>query len=238
MRNSILCKAAVLAMMIGVISEVALASEMEAAIQSAFDGKLVKIENYDSQLKEIIVGSKSYFATHDGRYIFSGPIFDTKDRVDIVSAKENRHRSAFLNSQPNDLFVVYASDMQNSQELIVFTAIDCPYCRKFHNYMDEFNELGITIKYVMMPRGAVGSKAYKKTLSALCSNNAEKAITLAMQNRELVDVSCPSNRLESHIMLAKELSINSTPTIVLPNGALKLGLINPKQVVSLISNIE
>ena len=56
--------------------------------------------------------------------------------------------------------------------LTVFTDVDCGYCRKFHNEIDQYNNLGISIKYLAFPRAGIDSESYTKMVSAWCSDQA------------------------------------------------------------------
>jgi protein-disulfide isomerase len=44
--------------------------------------------------------------------------------------------------------------------------------------------------------------------------------------------------MSKHLKIARELKINSTPTIVLPNGQLKLGFVSPDQLLVLLEGAE
>lgn len=210
------------------------AADLEDLITKLFKGKNAEISDYDDQLKEVTVDLKSYFATHDGRYIFAGPVFDTHLQKDIVSERENSRRQKYVSSQAKDTFIAYPSRIPEKYHVTVFTDIDCPYCRKLHNFMGSFNDLGISVNYIMVPRAGVGSASYKKTLTALCSDDPAASITSAMNNQVSEFISCENNILAKQMKLARELKISSTPTIVLPSGELKIGLTNPDQLLALL----
>lgn len=217
----------------------AIQTKSEAKIQSAFGDKPVVINDYNEQLKEVVVdGVKVYFATHDGHYIFAGPIFDTKQRTNILSAREDQLRLAYISSQPEDIFVSYPSSTPRKYQITVFTDIDCGYCRKFHSSMPHLNERGISVNYIMLPRSGVGSKSHAKTIAALCSDNPAESITRAMQNIAPTPNNCKNNPMNQHLEIVQNLQINNTPTIVLPSGQLKLGLYSPEQLLALLKNAE
>lgn len=207
---------------------------METRIEAVFGTQDIEIKNYNAQLKEVVVGSQSFFATHDGRYVFLGPVLDTARKVDIAQEKANQHRQRYLASVPKEQFVRYPSANNSKHEITVFTDIDCPYCRKLHNHINEFNRLGITVNYAMLPRSGLGSRSYDKTLAALCSNKPAESITRAMQSQKIDAKRCESVTLTQQIALARALRISSTPTIVLPNGELKLGYTSPKKLLALL----
>lgn len=215
----------------------AIQTKSEAKIQSAFGDKPIVISDYNEQLKEVVVdGVSVYFATHDGQYIFAGPIFDTELRTNILSLREDQLRLSYLSSLPADIFVSYPSSTPSKYQITVFTDIDCGYCRKFHSNMASLNEQGISVNYVMLPRSGVGSKSHTKTIAALCSENPAESITLAMQNIQPRPNNCKDNVMSQHINIVQDLKINNTPTIVLPDGQIKLGLYSPEQLLALLKS--
>ena len=210
------------------------AESLEQKLQNIFGNKKFEVNEYDGQLKQVSTGSESYFVTHDGRYVFAGPVFDTQRKVDIVVEQHNSTRRSLLDSTPQDLFVRYPSSIDEEHEITVITDIDCPYCRKFHNTMSALNQKGISVNYVMLPRAGKNSTSYKKTLNALCAKNPAEAITQSMRNHELPILNCEPSQLDQQMELARDLKINSTPSIVLPNGELRVGLLNPEQLLGLL----
>lgn len=45
--------------------------------------------------------------------------------------------------------------------ITVFTDITCGYCHKLHSQMKEYNDLGITVRYLAFPRQGLSSQAEK-----------------------------------------------------------------------------
>lgn len=213
------------------------AAQIKTKIQSVFVDKKIVISDYDDQLKKVVVdGSKLYFATHDGRYLFTGPVIDTEQRVNIVSLHENQVRKTYLSNQPEAIFVSYPSSIPSKYSVTIITDIDCPYCRKLHNHMNSINKLGISVNYVMLPRAGVGSASHKKTVTALCSDDPAVSITNAMLNENLPTNICKANVMSQHLKIVKDLKITSTPAIILPNGQLKLGLVSPEKLLMLLES--
>jgi thiol:disulfide interchange protein DsbC len=219
----------------GYAQEVKIVSEIDENIAKVLGDREFEINDYNDFFKEVVVGSDLYLATHDGRYIFAGPVFDTVSMQDIYALGKNKQRKLHLSSQPQNLFIHYPSTNEK-YVVTVFTDIDCPYCRKMHQDMEAFNHKGISVNYVMVPRGGVGSAAYNKTLSALCSAKPAESITQAMANIPISLNDClHKGLLTKQLKLAQSLKITSTPSIVLPNGELKLGLTSPVQMMSFLA---
>ncbi len=213
-------------------------SRLKEKLETVFANKTIRIFGYDDHLKRVDVDSEYVYVSHDGRYVFAGPIYDTLRKVDIVAERERQVRKDLLNSKSKDLFIRYPSTEKERFSVTVFTAINCPYCRKLHQAVPVLNEQGISVNYVMLPRGAVSSVSYDKTQSALCSDDPASAITKAMQNHDLSYIACDSNQLSQHIELARVLNVNSTPTFVLPNGDLQVGYVSPDRLLQTLENLN
>ena len=211
---------------------------LEQKLSSIFGSKKFEVNDYDDQLKQVSSGSTSYFISHDGRYVFAGPVYDTQRKVDIVLEQDNNIRKFLLNEASQDLFVSYPSTVDDKHKITVITDIDCPYCRKLHNSMDTLNQHGISVNYVMLPRAGRNSASYKKTLHALCSKNPAETITQAMRNQDPAIANCEPTQLDQQMKLARDLKISSTPSIVLPSGELKVGLLNPDQLLGLLERVD
>ncbi|GHA01033.1 thiol:disulfide interchange protein DsbC [Arenicella chitinivorans] len=210
---------------------------LEKRLAATFEHGQITIDEYDSVLKRVTIagGVSSYFVTHDGQYLFAGPIYDTVRKRDIVADSEALGRKAILSAVPENSFVSYPSDQLDAPLITVITDIDCPYCREFHTQIPELNEQGISVNYLMLPRAGLGSSSYTKTLSALCADDVPNAITLAMQNVPLAFKQCSSDRLNEHIVASKRLKVSATPGMVFPNGELRLGFLKPAEIQKLIA---
>lgn len=204
-------------------------------LKAIFGDKTIEVSDYNGLLKTVVVDSDQFlFASHDGRYLYAGSVFDTLRKVDIVAEREAQYRQSILGALPEDVFVRYPSVGIAKHQITVFTDIDCPFCRKLHNTMNDLNQRGISVNYVMLPRTGTNSASFAKTLSALCSEDPAKNITRAMQNKGIVASPCNSTQLSQHIALARKFRIVSTPTIVLPTGELRPGFLSADELVNVL----
>jgi len=207
-------------------------------LKNVFGNSEVVITNHDEHLKSVTVDSSHFFfVTHDGKYLFSNSILDTQRKVNLIDEKQASYRQVVISKQAKNLFVNYPSLDVAKHEITVFTDIDCPYCRQFHNTMGDLNRSGITVNYVMLPRAGIDSASYAKTLRALCTKDPAQSITLAMQGKLTSTDKCDSKQLDQQLALAKQLKINATPTLVLPNGELQLGAPSVEKLMNLLSGL-
>ena len=66
-----------------------------------------------------------------------------------------------------------AKDEKHS--VYVFTDITCGYCKKLHDQMGGYNELGITVNYIAYPRNGIGTTASKKMETVWCEDDKKVA---------------------------------------------------------------
>ncbi len=75
--------------------------------------------------------------------------------------------------------------LQGAEEkhvITVFTDITCGYCHKLHQQMKEYNDLGITVRYLAFPRQGLASQAEKRHAVDLVHRRQAKAFDAAMKN--------------------------------------------------------
>lgn len=116
----------------------------------------------------------------------------------------------------------------------VFTDVDCGYCRKLHEQMQAYNDLGIEIRYLAFPRAGIPSPSADKLVSAWCAKDRQGALTKLKKNETISNVSC-ENPVAAQFELGGRLGVNATPALLLPNGKLELGYLPPADMAKLLN---
>ncbi len=196
----------------------------------------VSIQRYNQELLEVNIGARSFLASNDGRYIYVGKVIDTQNKIDISEQLTQKNRVKGLAKIDDKNQLTFPASIKELFAVTLFTDIDCGYCRRFHNNMAQYNALGIRVNYVMFPRAGKPSKSYDKTAAVLCSAHPQENMTLAMSGeyspvKVLLDKTCLHN-LDQQMLLAAEFGISATPTMVLPNGGVIKGVLNPEQLLA------
>jgi thiol:disulfide interchange protein DsbC len=109
----------------------------------------------------------------------------------------------------------------------VFTDVDCTYCRKLHNEIDEYMGQGIAIRYVLYPRNGPASRAWSTSEDILCSRDRNSALTAAKLDREFQTSKCDASMLTRHYTLGQDVGLSGTPAIVFEDGKMVQGYLNP-----------
>jgi len=121
--------------------------------------------------------------------------------------------------------------------LLVFTDLDCGYCRKLHNQMEEYNEEGIAIHYLAFPRAGVGSESYDKFVSVWCADDQREALTLAKNGDDPEPQKCP-NPIADQYELGREVGVTGTPALVTADGTLIPCYMPPKQLRQRLESLQ
>ncbi|MCG7534615.1 DsbC family protein [Pseudoalteromonas sp. OOF1S-7] len=196
-----------------------------------------ELHPYSDDFYRLNLGNEHLLLSKDGNYLFSGRVIDVRSRVDhIAKIQQIANQQSMANIPYEQLLTYPANNEQYS--ITVFTDIDCPYCRKFHKELPALNQLGVTVHYVMLPRGRAGSPAYEKTAATLCAERPNQAMDAAMRSTPapLQNAQC-KHSLDTQVALARQFGFQSTPTILLPNGEALPGYVPARELVARLEKL-
>ena len=144
------------------------------------------------------IAGEIVYATADGKYLIQGRLMAAKTEVrrGILEAVDASKQITFAPEAPK-------------YDLMVFTDIDCGYCRKLHAQMAEYNEQGIAIHYMSFPRAGIGSPSYDKAVSVWCASDPQDAMTQAKLGNDPEPAQC-DNPIAEQYQLGRELGVTGT----------------------------
>jgi thiol:disulfide interchange protein DsbC len=187
-------------------------------------------------ISEVLIGTKLFYVTNDGKYIFDGTLIELATRTDLSEQRLTSVRHALMDKvSEKDMIIFPASKPRHT--LTVFTDIDCGYCRKLHNEIKKYNAEGITIRYMLFPRSGPDTPSYYKAVSVWCAADRKAAMTAAKAGRKVVEKTC-DNPVDTHMSLAAKFNITGTPTLVLEDGSVIPGYIGAQQLARLLDDRE
>lgn len=177
---------------------------------------------------QVQVNSEIYYASADAKYLITGRVIDLDTRVDLTDQAKSGIRKTFIeNLDPAE--TIEFSPAKPQHELLVFTDIDCGYCRKLHNQMSEYMEQGIAIRYLAFPRAGVGSHSFDKFVSVWCADDQQAAMTEAKSGGEPDPKQC-DHPIEDQYNLGREVGVTGTPALLTGDGMLIPGYMPPEQL--------
>jgi thiol:disulfide interchange protein DsbC len=164
---------------------------------------------------EAIIGSQFIYVSKDGRFVLDGSAIDANNRRDITEAARAKNRMASLKNIGPDKRIIFAPP-DPKWSVTVFTDIDCPFCRRFHEQIEAYNAAGISVEYVFLPL-EMHPGADKKAEAVWCAIDRKAAFTAAMKGSDTGTATCENPVAES-VNVARAIGINGTPTMLASDG--------------------
>ncbi len=200
----------------------AMAATPEETVQAAFSklAPQVKVDVVQESVVpgfyEAIIGSQFVYVSKDGRFILDGSAIDADSQRDITEAARAKNRLVSLKEIGADKRIIFAPD-KPKYAVTVFTDIDCPFCRRFHQQIDGYIAAGIAVEYIFLPLD-IHPGADKKAEAVWCAIDRKVALTAAMNGADPGTATCPNPVAES-TRIAQAIGINGTPTMLASDGS-------------------
>ena len=172
------------------------------------------------------------YVTQDGSFFIYGDIYkiNVNSISNITEKSIAERRKLLLQNIPSEELISFKSSNEQFS-VIVFTDVDCGYCRKLHNQIDEYNSLGISINYAAFPRSGLGTSAFTKMVGAWCSNNPKDSMT-KLKNNSTLDISfCENQPVSKQYIIGKKLGVDGTPSFFSMDGEMFPGYIEPEELL-------
>ncbi|MFZ7136446.1 bifunctional protein-disulfide isomerase/oxidoreductase DsbC [Avibacterium avium] len=177
-------------------------------------------------IKTVVSNQGILYVSEDGKYVLQGQLYELTDKgaVDLTG----KFLLDKLNSYKNEMIVYPAKN--EKYVVTVFMDITCHYCHLLHQQLSQYNDLGITVRYLAFPRGGLNNNTAKQMEAiwqakdpAQALNEAEKGnLPKTLKNADIV---------KKHYELGLQFGVRGTPSIVTPKGELIGGYLPPKELL-------
>lgn len=181
-----------------------------------------------SGILEVRLGSDIVYISDDGRYLLQGRVLDLETRQDITDQAKSKIRRELIDGIDYDKLISYGPE-DSEFEIIVFTDVDCGYCRRLHQQVEEYNDAGIRISYAAFPRAGIGSETFRTMTSVWCSDDQQAAMDLAKGGGTPEPAECEAPIAEQY-SLGQAVGVTGTPALVTPGGDLIPGYVPPNDL--------
>jgi thiol:disulfide interchange protein DsbC len=156
------------------------------------------------------------YSTEDGKYLLLGDLVDVASRTNLTEAERGKQIVKLFDEMgESNMIVIGSADAKRT--LTVFTDVDCTYCARLHQDVPELNRNGVKVRYLLYPRGGIGSSTYKKSVAVWCADDRIKALGIAKAGGK-VDMKTCANPVEKHYRLGERVGVSGTPTLYLDDG--------------------
>jgi thiol:disulfide interchange protein DsbC len=179
---------------------------------------------------EVQRGAELAYVTEDGRYGLVGDLYRLADNTNLTAVRRNDVRRKLLADVPETSMLVFAPKggaKDTKYTINVFTDVDCTYCRALHKQMDEYNRLGIRVRYLSFPRSGPDSESWIKAEQVWCAKDPKAELTSAKLGAKPLGAVCAVNPVAAQYALGQSINISGTPAIVTQYGDIIEGYLPP-----------
>jgi thiol:disulfide interchange protein DsbC len=192
----------------------------------------IKRTNFND-LYEVYLGGQIIYTDKDFKFlIVDGRLVDPKTKVDMTAESLAEFEKIPFDDLPLDLAIKIKKG-NGKNRVAIFSDLDCPYCRKLEKeVLAKIEDVEI---YTFIFPLAIHPEAEEKSMKIWCSNDPSANWIKFMVEAELPknngDCKSPVPKIQK---FAKEMGIQSTPTIIFENGKRISGAIPLKDFISLM----
>jgi len=194
----------------------------------------------ETPLKDIYsidLGDKFAYVTKDGNYLLTGDLVDLTAGVNLSQLELGKKRVEQIKAIPDSNFIVFPAKGETKHAVTIFTDIDCTWCRRLHQEIDDYNSRGIEVRYLLRPRSGPQSKSWQKADSVFCSKDQNKTLTAAKQGQEVKAVNLLKNQkcaddtpTMDNVILSQAMGFNGTPVLLSEDGMYMGGYVPPEEL--------
>jgi thiol:disulfide interchange protein DsbC len=188
---------------------------------------------------EVARGASFSYVTTDGRYMIRGDVIDLQAQTNVTEQHRAEIRaSLFASIDPATEIVFSPADGNVKHRVVVFTDVDCGYCREFHRGIAEVNALGIEVRYVSYPRTGPNTESWSKAEGVWCAADRKTALTRAKLGAEVPAVpGCASAPIAAEYELGRQVGLAGTPGVYSDSGVELGGYLPPKELLEALEKI-
>jgi len=188
---------------------------------------IMDVREIGSGLFQVVLASgERLYTVEDGRFLLTGDLYEVSENeiVNLTEMQRNGERLAAIEALNPDDIISFAPAGETKKVVYAFTDIDCGYCRKLHDEVQDYTDLGIEIRYLAFPRAGVGSASFQKYVSAFCAADNKQSLTDAKAGREIPTLNC-ENPVAAQYELGRMLGVSGTPSLILDSGQMVPGYV-------------
>ena len=216
------------------VSATAMASDAEIKSKlQALGAKNIEVKDSPVKgLKTAVTDQGILYVSENGQYVLQGKMYEltNKGPVDVAG----KLLADKVNALKNEMIIYPAKN--EKYVVTVFMDITCHYCHILHQQVKEYNDLGITVRYLAFPRAGMNETA-RQMEAIWTSKDPVFALNEAEKGNLPKELKTP-NIVKRHYDLGVQLGVQGTPSIVTSTGELIGGYLKPKDLLAALKESE
>ena len=201
-------------------------AEIKSKLQ-ALGAKNIEVKDSPVKgLKTAVTDQGILYVSENGQYVLQGKMYEltNKGPVDVAG----KLLADKVNALKNEMIIYPAKN--EKYVVTVFMDITCHYCHILHQQLKEYNDLGITVRYLAFPRAGMNETA-RQMEAIWTSKDPVFALNEAEKGNLPKELKAP-NIVKRHYDLGVQLGVQGTPSIVTSTGELIGGYLKPKDLLA------
>ena len=183
-------------------------------------------------IKQVLTNRGVFYMSADSKIFIAGRMFDVDNGMEnLTESALSSLRLDGMDKYKDSMIVFPAKDEKHT--VTVFTDTTCDYCRKLHAQIDDYNKLGITVRYLAFPRGGMNSRSFDEIQAVWCSADQQDAMTKAKAGDTLSAEKCNAP-IAGHYNLGQAAGVTGTPAIMLEDGSMIPGYKPPVALMQVL----
>src|SRR5699024_9815094 len=177
-------------------------------------------------LYEVQIGMDIVYVDEDVDYVIQGSVVDAHTREDLTAKRLQKLSEVPFDTLPLELAVMQVRG-DGSRELAIFEDPNCPYCKRLHQTLKEFDD--VTIYSFLYP--VLSEDSVIKARDVWCADEPAKTWEAWMINDEPPPTAeCDNNPVEAVLDLGRQLRVRGTPAILFADGHRVDGAVPAEQI--------
>ena len=204
-------------------------AEIKSKLQ-ALGAKNIEVKDSPVKgLKTAVTDQGILYVSENGQYVLQGKMYEltNKGPVDVAG----KLLADKVNALKNEMIIYPAKN--EKYVVTVFMDITCHYCHILHQQVKEYNDLGITVRYLAFPRGGINETA-RQMEAIWTAKDPVFALNEAEKGNLPKELKMP-NIVKKHYDLGVQLGVQGTPSIVTSTGELIGGYLKPKDLLAALT---
>lgn len=188
-----------------------------------------------NHLYEVLTNQGLFYTDVTGNFLVQGKLYEITDGgvSSLTESSLAKIRVDGMEKFKNNMIIFPAEN--EKYQVTIFTDLTCGYCRKLHNQMTEYNDMGITIRYLAFPRNGLASQSYTDMRSVWCSVDQQTAMTNAKAGAQVEKTLC-SQPIAEQYHFGRKIGVTGTPAIMLEDGTMIPGYQTPEQMQKILQS--
>ena len=175
-----------------------------------------------------------FYIDKSGKYLFGELLIELEGLEAVHHTRELKRKWRQTTFEEAGLETVNFPPPEGTDHVAwVFTDVSCGYCRQLHDEMEGYHDNGIEIRYIFWARRGMESQAHEDMVSAWCAKDPQGALTRLKQGKRIKANTCEHELAKNYDVVA-QLGLSGTPAILLENGTLIGGYVDPDQLLNQI----